>query len=462
MKKILILLFTTVITTGTFAQGYEIYVKINNLRDSLIYMGHHYGNGFFINDSIKLDKNGQALFKGDKPLPGGIYFLFLPGNKYFDFFLDKHQRFSIMSDTTDFLNTVKFGNSYQNLLFFNYQKYLNQQYKEINQLKQVQKKYITNLDSLMLIEDDIQLIYNKIYLTKEEIIAKHPDSLISVILKAGMPIVAPQSPLDNDGNPIDSLYEFKYIKHHFFGNINFADTRLLRTSIIQNKILEYLTQVVTPQYDSVISAVDKVIAKASVNEEVYKFVLNSLFQFYNRSQIISDENVFVHIAENYYLAGKTPWVLPELHQKLSDDLKKRKPNLVGAIAPDFNMKDEKGKPVNLRKTQNKYTILYFYDTDCEICHEVSPELRNLYRIIRDRGVNVFGIYVGKDKTKWANYITEKNLNWINVWDPDNKSGFRENYNIAGTPVIYILDEDQKILAKRINVDQLMNYFNSLE
>ena len=461
MKKFLIISIIIGFATNSIAQGYEISLKVKNLKDSMIYLGNHYGNGYYLVDSLNLDSQGQLIFKGDKTLPGGIYFMLYPSGKYFDFLIDRDQKFSITTDTTDFVNTVKFADSYQNESFFNYQKYLNQQNQEISRLKADQKKYITKIDTLMLIEDNVQLIYNKIYLRKEEMISKHPDSLISVILKASLPIVPPPAPMDSMGNLLDSLHDYKYVKLHFFDNINFGDERLLRTAIIQNKVLDYLNQMVVPHYDSVCREVDRVVEMASVNKEVYKYVLNMLFQYYNKSLVISDENVFVYIAEKYFLSGKTPWVLPELNQKLTDDLKKRKPNLIGVVAPDFKMMDDKGKPLSLRLTQNKYTVLYFFDVDCEICKEVSPELLNLYRIIKDRGVNVIAIYVGKDKSKWLKYIEEKRLSWINVWDPDNKTGFRENYNIAGTPVIYLLDEDQKIVAKKINIDQLMGFFNSI-
>ncbi len=463
MKHILIICVSfLILSCNGFSQGYEIPVKINNLKDSMIYFGHHFGNGYFINDSAKLDNNGQVLFKGDEPLKGGIYFLFLPGAKYFDFLVDKHQKFSIQCDTADFLNTVSFKNSFQNEKFFNYQKYLSQQYKTISKIKEKQKAYLTKLDSLMLLEDQIQLIHNKIYLKKEEIIADHPDSLISVIIKAGLPIIPPPAPRDTSGALLDSTFEYRYIKAHYFDNVNFSDERLLGTAILQNKVLEYLTRMTPPQHDSIIKDVDYVVQKAAGNPEVYKFVLNSLFQFYNKSNIISDENIFVHIAENYYLAGKTPWTNEDFTKKLQEDIARRKPNLIGAVAPEFSMKDNTGKVVNLRDVQNRYVILYFYDVDCEICKEVSPELMNFYRIIKDRGVDIIGIYVGEDKAKWLKYIEENNLSWKNVWDPKNATGFRENYKIVGTPQLFLLDEDQKIVAKRITVEQLMGFFNTIE
>jgi peroxiredoxin len=460
-KKLVITNLCILLSIGVIAQGYEIPVKVNNLTDSMIYLGHHFGNGYFINDSTKLDKSGQAVFKGEKPLKGGIYFLLLSQNKYFDFLIDKHQTFSIICDTSNFLTTVKFKNSFQNTKFFAYQRYLSQRYNEINVRRELQKQYITKLDTLMMIEEDIELIQNKIYLQKEEIIAAHPDSLLSVIIKASLPIVPPPAPRDTSGAMIDSSFEYHYVKKHFFDNINFADDRLLQTTLLQNKVFEYLSKMAVPHYDSISAEVDYIVNKSAANADVYKFVLNSLFQYYVKSNLLTDENVFVYIAQNYYLNGKTPWSTPDFTSKLKTDIDSRKPSLIGQIAPDFQMKDDKGKLIRLRAIQNKYVILYFYDVECEICEQVSPELMNFYRIIKDRGVDVIAVYVGKDKAKWAKYIEEKHLIVKNLMDADNKSGYREKYKIAGTPLIYLLDEDQKIVAKRINVDQLMGYFNSL-
>jgi len=461
MRKIHLICFSLLISITSLAQGYEIPVKIKNLTDSMVYFGHHFGNGYFVNDSSLVDKSGQVVFKGAEPLKGGIYFILLPGGRYFDFLIDKDQQFSITCDTVDFLNTVSFKNSFQNEKFYNYQKYLNQQYSTINQIKEKQKSYLSKLDSLLLLEDEVQLIYNKIYLHKEEIIDEYPDSLIAVLIKAGLPIIPPPAPRDTSGAMIDSMFEYKYVKTHFFDNVSFNDERLLRTAILQNKVLEYLTKMSVPQYDSIINDVDEVVGKAAANPEVYKFILNTLFQYFNKSTIISDENVFVHIAEKYYLSGKAPWASEDFITKLKQDLAKRKPNLIGNIAPDFSMRDNNGKVVNLRNIQNKHVIIYFYDVDCEICKMVTPDMMNFYRIIRDRGVSVVAVYTGKDKAKWLKYIEDNHLSWTNLWDPDGKSGFREAYNIVGTPLLFLLDEDQRILAKRITVEQLMGYFNSL-
>ncbi len=59
------------------------------------------------------------------------------------------------------------------------------------------------------------------------------------------------------------------------------------------------------------------------------------------------------------------------------------------------------------------------------------------------------------------YVNAHNLEWLNVWDPYNTSNFRNNYDIYSTPVIYLLNKDRKIVAKRIGVDQIVQMMDNL-
>ena len=69
-----------------------------------------------------------------------------------------------------------------------------------------------------------------------------------------------------------------------------------------------------------------------------------------------------------------------------------------------------------------------------------------------------------DKEEWIKFIKEKNTeNWINVGDiqkdeegnPMASSDWRDKYDIYSTPVVYLLDSNKKILAKRISYEQIV-------
>ena len=56
--------------------------------------------------------------------------------------------------------------------------------------------------------------------------------------------------------------------------------------------------------------------------------------------------------------------------------------------------------------------------------------------------------------KWKKYIKEHKLDWINVMDTYHTSNFRHDYDVVTTPMIYLLDENKKIIAKKIDVENL--------
>jgi thiol-disulfide isomerase/thioredoxin len=98
--------------------------------------------------------------------------------------------------------------------------------------------------------------------------------------------------------------------------------------------------------------------------------------------------------------------------------------------------------------------LYFWDSECSHCKKITPALREAYNNLKEKDVKVFAMNVESDREKWLNYVEKNNLDWINVHDPVNTSGFRDIYDIFSIPIIFVLDADKKILAKKINPEQV--------
>ena len=111
---------------GTWAQkpaatGYQIKVTLKPFKNQYIYLGHYYGKQLPIIDSVKLDANSTAVFKGSKKLGGGIYLVGFPDrSNRFEFLVGKEQQFSIAADTAD-LSRISFTGSSENSSFKAYQ-----------------------------------------------------------------------------------------------------------------------------------------------------------------------------------------------------------------------------------------------------------------------------------------------------------------------------------------------------
>jgi hypothetical protein len=56
------------------------------------------------------------------------------------------------------------------------------------------------------------------------------------------------------------------------------------------------------------------------------------------------------------------------------------------------------------------------------------------------------------------FITDHQLNWINVRSPLKVREMIEKYQAFSTPALYILNQERQIIAKSISVGQIKSFF----
>ena len=138
---------------------------------------------------------------------------------------------------------------------------------------------------------------------------------------------------------------------------------------------------------------------------------------------------------------------------------KLKPLLCGNIAPNVAMQtfDPQPKKVTLHGIQSDYTVLFFWAPDCGHCKKSMPEMISFYDEYKSQGVEVFAVCTkAYNKLKdCTDAIEERNMGrWLNLVDPYMRSRYKQIYDIQVTPIIYILDKDKEIIAKKLGAEQL--------
>ena len=116
----------------------------------------------------------------------------------------------------------------------------------------------------------------------------------------------------------------------------------------------------------------------------------------------------------------------------------------------------------LSNVPSKYVVIYFWDTDCGHCKKIIPEWHKLYREneFKKKGVESFMVYTQTDMEKWKKFVQEKDMfDFINVFDPYQNTNFRTNYDIYSTPVVYVLNKERKIIAKRLPPETVVEVLN---
>jgi thiol-disulfide isomerase/thioredoxin len=444
------------------AGGHDIKIRIKGLpKDSTAHIGYYYGKGrYMAQDTAKADKNGLLVFKGPKSLPGGVYICLMP-KAYFEFLVTE-QDFSLETDTADLEMHMKVKGSQENKIFYEYRRFTTIAGRKADSLNKLFKRK-KNPDSIKVIKDQMRAIDKEVETYRDQFEAKYPFSFTVKLIRALPDPVVPESPLMKNGQK-DSTFPYRYYKQHYFDHIDFSDERMARTPFYESKLENYFKNLVLPVPDSINKDADALIERSKASEEMFKYTLSWILNYYEESQYMGMDAVAVHLIEKYYFTGQAKWV----SETQIYNMRKRDsivaPLLIGKQAPELYLTDSLGKLKTLYGVHKKYTILYVWDATCGHCQHATPILHDFYEKKKDSlQFEVYAVTIERKTADWRKYIKEHHLgDWINVWDSMTVTDFKKVLDIYSTPVVYILDANKKILAKRVDVEKLQEVFDQIE
>ena len=442
------------ISFSIFANGgHEIKIKINDFAEKQLYLGYHYGDKQYINDTVDIDDSGYFTFTGEEPLKGGVYLVIMPpDNQYFQILIDEdHQNFSIETSAKDPVSGIKINGSSDNKMFYDYLNYLSG--KIVEQKKLAEDKNNPDAAKKEAAIKKLETLDTEVKKYHEDIIKDHPKSMSSILIRPRMEIPIPTY----EGSEKEvSLKRYIFYKKHYFDNIDLGDSRVLRTPFLYERVTYYMEKL-TPQHpDSMIISIDYLLKEMQPSEETFKYYLIHFLNKYASSKVVGQDKIYVHLAENYYCKGLAPWTEEEQLAKICDNARRIKPVLIGTKARDVKTKSKDGKSHNLYDFDTEYSILYFWASDCGHCKKMTPFLIDFHEKYKNKGVSIMTICKpksGEYKECW-DYIDEnKNMeNMLNTYDPSNRAQIY--YNVRSTPSMFILNKDKEIIMKGIGADQL--------
>ena len=438
---------------GCATDGYRIQVTVEGIADTETYLAYHFGERQYLKDTAQVDSRGHFVFEGSQRLDPGMYLVVVPGQKYFEIIVDDNQQFSIFTEMDNFVPSMRFENAPDNDAFYEYLRFLQQQGAAMEPLRQELQDESISAESREALRAQLAEADQAVKARQDEYIRRFPNGLFSRVLLAQREPDVPEAPLREDGTP-DQNAVYQMYKASYWDNIDFSDDRLLRTPVFHNKLRQYFNRVVLQIPDTINKEADRIIDMARANEDVFKYTIWFITNNFERSQIMGMDAVFVHMVEKYYMSGEAFWVEPDNLRRISERAMRLKPLLIGEVAPDITMYLPDREPISLHDIEAEYIVVYFWDSECGHCKRVTPELHQLYERKKEEGFRVFAVNIEADRNLWLQAVAQYGLEWINVNDPANRSGFRDKYDIYATPLIFLLDRDKKIMAKRISVEQV--------
>ena len=447
--------------TILYSQAYEIEVKFKSYKNNQVYLGFHYGHNKYVRDTAEVNQKGVVVFSGDKEIPGGIYLIIVPNKNYFELIVNE-EKISVETDTGDFVKNMKVILSDENKVFYDYLRFMQDQHFSKTDL-QAKLNALDERDTIekQKINEKIKNLDDEVVHYRESIIKDHSELFFAKIVKAlEEPLPRPMEAAENDSMYRNYLYGF--YQEHFFDHMDLSDEKILRTPIYEPKVDRYVDKLTLRHPDSIKYAAERLIDKSMANEEVFKYTLIKLFNKYAKSQYMGMDAVVVHLAEKYYLSGKASWADSTQIAKIYERVVNLSSNLIGMKAPELIMQDTSGQYKSLHAIKSFYTLLVFWDVSCGHCKLVVSELKKLVDRSPSDSLQVFAVHTGKESKEWKKHVIENKLPFIHVSDLKQFSNFRQLYDVYSTPVVYLLDKEKIIQAKRIAVDKIEPIINTLE
>jgi len=171
----------------------------------------------------------------------------------------------------------------------------------------------------------------------------------------------------------------------------------------------------------------------------------------------------VNVYDKYFGSGEMDfWVNDKLQKNLKEHADRLRKSLVGKQGANLIMQDANFKPRSMYDIKNKYTILFIFDPDCGHCKEETPKLVSLYAK-RKYDFEVYAVSADTSMQKMRDYIKDMGMKWITVNGPRTYVGpYADLYDAMVTPSLYVLDQKKKIIAKKVPVDKLDEFFTQYE
>lgn len=456
-KQYLLAALLFLITFNLKAEGYRILVQWEGLPDSTIFLAHYYDASIYIDDTLKLDANGSGIFSGTEKLHEGLYMLYQSGNNFFDFLLGNDQSMQINTSQNHIFDHLSISGAEESENFLRYQKMLKSKQEEKNklsgQLNNASNEEKNNLRSR------IEAIDQEMFTFMETEMKQAGSSMYGVFLRTANQIMVPEPPYELTHPKYDSLswfHNYNFRRDHYLDGIDFTDDRVLYTPILKTKLDNYFNKILIQSPDSIIPQAKKVLKASEPSKAMHQYTTQFLINNSLQSKIMGMDAVFVAIADEVYLKGKATWADSTTLKKIAEEAYLTRPNLIGKKAPDFTMENIDGEMESLNMSQAEYTILVFYEYDCGHCKKEVPALYNdVYLPLIQHNIEVFAICMNDDHAKWKEFVDNNELaGWHHLWDPSHQSLFRFKYNIKSSPTIYLLDKEQKIVAKKLDYTNL--------
>lgn len=182
--------------------------------------------------------------------------------------------------------------------------------------------------------------------------------------------------------------------------------------------------------------------KANINNRVGEFYFKASLGMFTKEQI----NELVQMADSAFQNQQQVKTFIEAINRVIPQ--------EGMPYQDVKLMDAQGNAIPLSDYvgKSKVVLVDFWASWCAPCIQEMPALVKLYSTYKSKGLEIVGISVDDDKTKWLDAIKTHKMNWVQLADATTEAS--EIYAVQSIPHTILIDGSGMIVAKNLRGKQL--------
>ena len=118
---------------------------------------------------------------------------------------------------------------------------------------------------------------------------------------------------------------------------------------------------------------------------------------------------------------------------------------IGEEPPLFSLPDINNEEITLADFTGRVILIRFWTVNCISCAKEMPELEEIYKTYKNKGLTIIGINVRQPQEVVRRFVDEHNLSFPIVLDTYSKTA--KKYGIHGIPVSFIISRKGTVTDK---------------
>jgi hypothetical protein len=225
------------------------------------------------------------------------------------------------------------------------------------------------------------------------------------------------------------------------------EPEVLRPFFNEARLKAFVMNLPSRSAESSLTSLDSILKHSVTDSLVFRQTVTFLEQpLSDPNSIYRNEDLHARLLEAKIIS---PWYNIE-KPAVKEKLKLLLQNRVGQPANDFVYITPQGQSRRMHELDADYTLLYFYNPECQACKEIQAVLISSESItgkIKSGQLKVLALYTDKDEALWQLHLHEFPEEWLHGRDQDEYLHKNRIYDLRAIPSLYLLDKNKKVLLK---------------